>query len=1107
MTFARLTLIGFVSVAAVLAPAPAFAQHDIHAGPPSGDEAQVASGMPTPLAEPLPHGIPDFSERPGCTIIGAGATMTLRSQAIACLQVRAGGRVTLGQLADAMVGTLQVMEGGTFDSAPGTTARLTILDQPLDTTFDPEQYGTGLIVFGEFKLFGQVKTPFLRLATEPMAGDITLSLAGNPVGWQAGDRLAIPDTRHLRETEVAQNYRTQTETITIAGVAGRVVTLSAPLQFAHRGARNPDGLLEFLPHVANLTRSIVIRSANPAGTRGHVLATGRADVDVRYVRFEGMGRTKGDPLDCTLRSAGAVQAQTPINGGGLHTCNPGTGAVTRLGTNHIGRYALHFHHLDGPAGLPAETPQFRAEGNAFEDSRKWPIAVHNSHYGLVTGNVMRGWEGSGLMTEDGSETGNVIEDNFALDGVGKGGGRLGGGREGVGFYFRGVNNIARRNVAANILGANGDLEAAYGYKFFQYYLGKVSIPTAKGAATRTVVDAHTLPVREFSDNEVYNADQGVTYWWIGSFSSEPRTTQFSVLRNTRVWHVHNIGLYHYDAKMVTIDGWIQRGDPSVTNPACCGRGIYGGDYMADTWTIRNVDIQGMGAGVEPSSVTRGPTTIEHGILRNNTDIALGTLFTSAYRADVIPPRQVVLRNLRFRGQTAIRLRYRTDPVRNLTVLDRVDVDAFNGVTGDTFRVYYTEQAPSFVVPQTISNSDGTPSVLGAPSAGTTNAQLWASSQKAIAGAVADCAATRAGIVGIVCRSTAPIPPSPAPSGPYPDPAPTPGGDAGPPSSADGDLPSCQGLNCLPLEGPLFRGQMALTSASTAGDFDGDAKADPTLFHSATGLWHTLSSRSRYSRAVAMSFGALGDVPVPDDYDGDGLADAALYRPATGAWLVAESRRGFTSVRSHAFGAATDNVPVPADYDGDRRTDLAVFRPSTGLWSIRASRAGLINVVQYRWGVEGDLAAAADFDGDGRADPTVYRPSASTWHVLTSTTGFVLGLEYRFGEAGDVPVPADYDGDGRADLATYQPASGLWRVLTSTSGYSDVIVRTIGSGGDYTVTADDDGDGRADIRIYRRASGEWLQWSSSSGFLDGRVIRQALMGAIATGAAPSQLQRP
>ena len=56
------------------------------------------------------------------------------------------------------------------------------------------------------------------------------------------------------------------ETIgSLAGVAGTTVTLRAPLAFDHKGARDANGVLNFVPHVANVTRTLTFRSANPTG--------------------------------------------------------------------------------------------------------------------------------------------------------------------------------------------------------------------------------------------------------------------------------------------------------------------------------------------------------------------------------------------------------------------------------------------------------------------------------------------------------------------------------------------------------------------------------------------------------------------------------------------------------------------------------------------------------------------------------------------------------------------------------------------------------------------------------------------------------------------------
>src|SRR4029077_20859957 len=111
------------------------------------------------------------------------------------------------------------------------------------------------------------------------------------------------------------------------------------------------------------------------------------------------------------------------------------------------------------------------------------------------------------------------------------------------------------------------------------------------------------------------------------------------------------------------------------------------------------------------------------------------------------------------------LAYSDGGVRNLTGLDDIEVADHNGVAGDSFRLFYTQQAPSFIVPQTILNSDGTPRLIAAPTAGLTNAQLWAQTGAAIAGAVAPCATPRARIVGaFACggsgMTTTPPPPPP-----------------------------------------------------------------------------------------------------------------------------------------------------------------------------------------------------------------------------------------------------------------------------------------------------------------------------------------------------------
>jgi hypothetical protein len=762
-----------LTLAATCVPAFATAQH-IHDG---------KSG--------LPHGVPDFcagptirsvasgnwsspstwnpSRVPGANdkvVVGAGNNVTYDVQSDAsldCVAIEGALRFRNNASTRIKVGNLMVKDGGTLEvgtaASPiptGVTAEIIIADRLLNTSTDPEQYGTGFIGFGRVIMHGAIKSPtFTRLATEPMAGATTLNLSEAPAGWAVGDKVLIPDTRQLKHADYSNyanfalvwNAQAQWEERTITQIQGSQVTLSQGLSFNHKGGRALDGTLEFLPHVGNLSRTVVVRSENPNGTRGHGLFSQRADVDIRYVAWRNMGRTTTQPLH-----------NTTFNGD----------TVTQIGTNQIGRYPIHMHHVMGPTTPPASGYQFVLMGNAVEETTKWAITLHNSHFGLVQQNVVFKSGGSCIMTEDGSESRNVIDRNFAVGSWGSGG-RQGEGREGGGFWFRGVDNIVTNNVAANIMSDAAD--SAYGYKYFLYYLGNVRIPKTPGADTTDdnqvdVKDANAMAVRQFDNNEVYGAtESGLTYWWIGSFDVTPRTnTPESVFNRLKVWHVHNKGIFHYPANAITIESMVMRSDEAA------GYGIDFGDYYARNFTIRRANIQGRINGINGSPSTGDtPVIIEDSVLLNQANVRISMLGTVASHAESLGPRHWVIRNTRLTPMpraTAdphgeIVLHYFDNPTHAVTVLDEMLVQNHNGVAGDNFQVFYTQQAPTFVVPVSLFNGDGTRKVIGAPVAGLTNQQAWLQHGVAVAGAVATCSTTRTMIVnGYACPWTGTPPGAP-----------------------------------------------------------------------------------------------------------------------------------------------------------------------------------------------------------------------------------------------------------------------------------------------------------------------------------------------------------
>ncbi|MEO5859355.1 MAG: VCBS repeat-containing protein [Pyrinomonadaceae bacterium] len=272
------------------------------------------------------------------------------------------------------------------------------------------------------------------------------------------------------------------------------------------------------------------------------------------------------------------------------------------------------------------------------------------------------------------------------------------------------------------------------------------------------------------------------------------------------------------------------------------------------------------------------------------------------------------------------------------------------------------------------------------------------------------------------------------------------------------------------------------------DFDGDQKADFSIFRPSDNTWYIMGTTGSYT---AQQWGiANEDGLVPGDYDGDNKADIAVFRETTGVWYVLKSSDStFSAV---GWGAEGD-VPVARDYDGDGTTDIAIVRSSGGYlyWWILKTTGG------YRveqWGLDTDFAAPGDYDGDGKFDLCVQRPGATPtspafFYILGSQLGY---FGYQWGISTDFSVPGDYDGDGKTDIAIVREGALatdniVWWILRSDGqGY---MAQPFGlSGPDFTAQADYDGDGRTEIGVWRQTDGQFYALNPTTG-----VLTQAYWG--------------
>lgn len=678
----------------------------------------------------------------------AGATLKAAN-----ILVYRPGRVHAGTAADPATGKVEII----------------IANRTLNWTTDPLQFGTGLIVFGELKMHGQAKTAWLALAKEAKAGDTTLTLKSAPQGWKAGDRLVLPDTRQWSIVRKASTspvvpVALRIEEPTVVAVNGNVVTLSAPLAHDHLGGRDSTGTVVSMGHVGNLTRNVAVRSENSQGTRGHTLYTERASIDVRYASFENLGRTTATPIGA--------------------------------GFNQIGRYPVHFHHLMGPRNLNNIGHQFAFVGNVTTDCRKWCIAIHNSHWGLVTDNVVYRADGSGIQTEQANERGNEIDRNFAVK-IGTPIVNLykpiyGGvktdfkdfGWEGSGFWLAGNDNYVRGNVAANVAfaGFNFNGRACGGFAHCLPLVPKIrgaDIAIASEWTDHRKLNIAQPSIIEASNNETYASAEGA---WI-SFNGAAGT-----FRDFLGWHLAQAGLYTARLGYADFINLRLINNPAVSalqqQQASFGLDIGSPSYNSGRLSFTNIIVEGFNVGLE-SPANREPLSaslypgvdartmeFKNAVFRNYLNVwdtppaQYGgaqlpsvpkiTVFRSSvfstYGTRPVAPmgagRPLPMQPLDFYGDIG------TNSILNWITFESRLYSYDHQRSGTDVELFFPQQAPNYVMPEILaSGSPFTGQRLprhNCPSVGMTNAQCKVAHGVATLNRLATCGATHPLVAGFLC---------------------------------------------------------------------------------------------------------------------------------------------------------------------------------------------------------------------------------------------------------------------------------------------------------------------------------------------------------------------
>ena len=285
------------------------------------------------------------------------------------------------------------------------------------------------------------------------------------------------------------------------------------------------------------------------------------------------------------------------------------------------------------------------------------------------------------------------------------------------------------------------------------------------------------------------------------------------------------------------------------------------------------------------------------------------------------------------------------------------------------------------------------------------------------------------------------------------------------------------VNAQPEAGFQFRTSYfadVFPLAVTAGDFNGDGKADLLVVDSSAGNVKVFlgNGDGTFQAGVTYPVGTSPYGVSTGDFNGDGKTDVAVANSTSNnvSILLGKGDGTFSAAVNYNAGSGPRAIAV-GDFNGDGKPDLAAANFGSNTVSVLIGKGDgtFLSAASYNVGQQPQSLVVADFNGDGRADLAVANSGVlgggGNISILLGVGNGAFQSAVNF-PAGGNPLhiaTADLNADGNADvIATFVGGGGVAVLLGGGDGTLQAASSYAATGGTSVGVGDFNGDGIPDV---------------------------------------------